>query len=259
MTFPTLRTLALVPLLLLPLAACTGDDDEDQDEGEDKPAATLTIDAPTDGATFEEGDAVTLSVSAARGQRAVEVTRATWTIGDWTGQGAATTAQGLAAGSHTVSVEAIVEGDTLTGSVGIEVLEAQDTGDSGDTGDTGSGTETGYTGTMQAVATIDSDDYGTFDDNCNGPINFGVTDSGQVAGTGSCTIFDTDITFRMEGMARNGETRGDMILEYDGQEFATPWVGSGDVGGALTANFSATHRADGGSVTLDGSWTANPR
>lgn len=235
-------------LFLSMLAACGGE--EPADEKEKTGPATLVVTSPEDGATFEHGVAVPLSVSATREGQDVDVTRVTWTIGDWTANGAEAEARDLDAGTYTVAVEAVVDGETLTGSVGIEVLPPEDTGPT---------EPVAYAGSMQTTVMVHTADYGDFDDACNGPVAFTVQPDGTLAGQGNCTAFDQDFVFAMEGQVRDGVTQGQLILTYDNQDYGTPWDGTGDVGGPLTANFDKTHSAGRDSIRIYGNWSASPQ
>lgn len=235
-------------LFLSLLVACgTEDQPQDHEKKETEPA-TLVVTSPEDGATFDFGAPVPLSVTATRGGQDVEVSRVTWTIGTWTANGATAEARDLDAGTYTVAVQADVDGQTLTGSVGIEVLEPEVPAE-----------PVPYSGSMQAQVLVHTADYGDFEDQCNGPVSFVVRPDGTVAGQGNCTAFDQDFVFAMEGQVANGVTQGQLILSYDGQDYGTPWDGTGDVGGPLAADFDKTHSSGRDSIRIYGNWSATPQ
>ncbi|MES2639822.1 MAG: hypothetical protein V4850_10075 [Myxococcota bacterium] len=235
---------------LLALAACTGgsDDTGDKDrpgkETEEK-EVTLTIAAPADGREFDADEAVPLQVTAKRGSRATDITSASWTIGGWTGQGVSTEATGLPSGAHTVSVDAVVGGETYTATVDITVLEPAITFWT-------------YSGVLEADVTLESD-FGDFDDHCTAPITFTI-DQGTVSGGGQCMVFsdfvDDPLVFTMEGTVRGGTISGALVISSDDGDARTPFEGTGTAGNPLTASFDETHRSSDGSLRIAGSWTA---
>lgn len=251
--------IGLVLLSLLVLSACSGGtsdgasdrppkDGEDTEDTTDR-EITIAIAAPQPGREFDADEAVPLEVTAKNGSRATDVTSATWTIGAWNGEGVSTEATGLPSGAHTISVAAVVAGDTYTATVDITVLEL-------------AVTNWTYAGTLEADVIISTQDYGDFDDHCSTPISFAL-DSGTLTGSGTCAVFgDLDvepIPFAMEGTVRGGTISGALIMTFDGTEARTPFDGSGDAGDPLSAAFDSTHRDSGNSVRIMGTWSATPQ
>jgi hypothetical protein len=245
--------------LFVLLLGCSGGSDDTGDTT-DKPDATITIVSPTDGQVFAHGDSVPLEVKAKRGTHAVDVTRATWTIDDWTATGTTADATGLSDGAHTVSVEAVVEGTTLTSSVEITVQAHE--GDTDTDADTDTDVDFTYGGQLDANVTVDSPDYGTFDDTCSTPISFTLDDH-VIAGAGNCHVFDdfggVDIAFTMDGTVYGGTVDGALVmLKDDGSEARTPFTGTGNAGSQLTATFDGSFSSPDGSLRIQGSWTGSP-
>ncbi len=244
-----MRALSFLPLLLL---ACSGDGSTDGDEKDSKnpeeQAVQLTLLAPEDGMEYAAEEAVPLHVEAKRNGNPVSIESATWTISGWTGNGKETEATGLASGPHTVTVEAVVGGDSYTASVDITVAEPVQT-------------LWAYSGTLEADVIAETD-FGDYDDHCSTPITFSL-DSGVIAGNGTCVVFedfDLDpLNFAMEGTVRGGNVAGDLVMSFDGNEARTPFAGTGNAGSPLTASFDTTHRSGDGSVRIVGTWTATPQ
>ncbi len=252
-------TLRVSVVSLLLLAACSGDDAaakkdrpplddtaaEDTDD-DDRPEVTLTLVSPREDAEYATGDTVTLEVTAKRGSRDQDIESATWTIGDWTGEGASTEATGLPAGEHEVEVEVEVDGDTFRESVDITVLAPAQTVFT-------------YAGTLDADVMADIDGLGDFEDHCSSPITF-TLDAGTISGSGTCAVFDEydfdPMPFTMTGSVRGGAISGALIMNFDGSEARTPYEGPGTAGDPLTASFDTTHRSSDGSVRIVGSWSA---
>lgn len=247
---------SVVSLLLL--SGCSGPDgtgkkdrpalDDTGDTDSDRPEVTLTVVAPRDDAEFDADEPVPLEVTAKRGSRAQDIESATWTIGGWTGSGATTEATGLPSGAHEVEVEVEVDGDTYRASVDITVLEPVQTLFS-------------YAGTLEADVIADTE-FGEFDDHCSTPITF-TLDGGTISGTSTCEVFadfDLDpILFSITGSARGGTVTGALVMSVDGSDARTPFDGTGNAGGPLSATFDSTHRSSDGSVRIVGSWSASPQ
>ncbi|MDP2309795.1 MAG: hypothetical protein Q8P18_27490 [Pseudomonadota bacterium] len=247
---------------LLSLSACTGGsggtdtdrppkdavDTDDTDTTPDR-EITITIAAPAAGREFDSDQAVPLEVTAKNGSRSTDIDSATWTIGGWTGEGVSTQATGLPSGAHTVSVEAVIDGDTYTESVDITVLEP-------------AVTVWAYAGVLEADVIVSTQDFGDFDDHCSTSVSIAL-DSGVLTGSGTCAVFDDfdfdPINFVMEGNVRSGAVTGALVMTFDGTEARTPFDGTGTAGAALTATFDSTHRDSGNSVRIVGSWSATPQ
>lgn len=209
------------------------------------PSVEVTITSPGEGDTFDFGQAIDLSVEATRDGEPVEIKRAVWTIGDWTGDGASTTAEGLDAGDHKVQVVATIGGDDYRDSVDITVLDAP---------------PLNYRGQVNIDLHLDHPDYGEYDDGCDGAFDF-VLDGNAFTGSGTCTeeLFGEQFPFSIEGTARGGDIEGELILQVDADSYTTPFTGTGGYGDAMHGDFDYTHRADGASLRVYGTWDANPQ
>lgn len=251
-------------LLLLTLAACKGGGEEDS-----TPAVqpTVSIEAPADGSSYTTLDPVPLSVVASADGQAVDITRATWTIGDRQVVGESGEVTGLAAGSWTVKVDAVVDGKTLSDQVAITVTEAADTDtDSGldsETGDTNIDTAAGvlydYTGVLNATVVYDGQ-YGHYEDTCqNGRLDFVVWKDHSITGSGECNVFDTDLPFAMDGLLGGGVVKGHLVMSNNGKDYPLDYSGTGNGGQTLSASFGQTWRDGGDSLSIEGGWRADPQ
>jgi hypothetical protein len=234
--------------------SCSGSGDTDKEPAEKAGEAALAIVSPADGDTFEAGTDVALEVEGTVDGRAVEAKQVAWTVGDWTGTGASTSASGLPPGTYTVSVEASVDGTTLTDSVSIEVTRPEGDADT----DTDADADLSYAGTLEADVYIESDNF-DIDDHCSAALAFLVDGLGGLAGSATCNVFDTDIPFTIEGRAQDGVVTGNLVMTYDGEEGRTPFTGTGDPGTPMQATFDSTFTSSDGSLRIAGSWSAVPQ
>lgn len=238
-----MRLVSVLPLFLL---ACSGSTDGSDPDDQDKQAAEITIElvSPTEGEEFPYGEVVPLHVEAKRNGNPVAIESATWTVGGWTGTGKETEATGLEPGAKTVEVEAVVGGETYAASVGITIAEP---------------VVYAYSGTFDARVVADIDGYGEFEDTCRTSISFTV-DAGVLAGSGVCAVFDEygfdPLPFTMEGAVGGGAVTGELVMLIEGEEARTPFTGTGRSGQPLEASFDTTHRANGSSVRIVGTWSA---
>ncbi|MFZ5476567.1 MAG: hypothetical protein ACOZNI_07305 [Myxococcota bacterium] len=244
---------------LLLAMSCTGGTSGD---GEEKAGeAALAIVSPAEGDTFPADGDVPLEVEATVDGRVVEAKQIAWTVGDWTGTGATATATDLRPGAYTVEVSAVVEGETLTDSVAIEVTRGE--GDADTDTDTDTDADLAYAGMLEADVYVETNDYGDFDDHCSAPITLTVDGIGGIAGQGTCTVFEDlieqELVFAIEGRVNAGVVSGDLVLEQDGEEARTPYEGTGDRGSRLQATFDTTHSSRDGSIRIAGTWLADPQ
>jgi hypothetical protein len=246
---------------LLLLAACGGSSGEEKEE-EKKMPLTVTIVSPDDGGSYPRNEPLALEVKALRGGHEVDVTRASWTIGDWSAVGSPIEASNLSEGEQTVTVEVLADGDSVTASVTVTVTGREgdtDTDTDADT-DTDTSADYHYAGTLEAEVVLSTNDYGDFDDHCSAPITAALTGA-TLTGGGQCTIFeDFDVDpmiFTLDGTVHNGNNNGDLVMtDTDGAEQRTPYTGTGDPGTPLQATFDNTFRSTDGSLRIYGSWTA---
>jgi hypothetical protein len=237
---------ALLSILSL---ACSGSSSDDEGGGGGGGGtAELVIASPTDGSEWDLGVAVPLEVSATKAGRDVPLQGVTWTIGDWTGQGASTEASGLLPGEHTVTATATVDGAEVSASVGITVTGPP---------------EVDYEGRLNADYTISADGF-ELSDTCQGPVTFTVVAAGTLTGSGSARCQsdweDFDLAFTMEGTLVGGTLSGDLVFAMDdGSIERTPFTGTGRYNdGALSASFDNTFTSSDGSLRFSGSFSASP-
>lgn len=233
------------------LAGCTESGDSGSSSTTEKAEkATISLASPADGATVAEGEAVHFLVTAKLGKEDAEVNHAEWTAGTWSRTGNDFDATDLPVGDLTVSVEALVDGQTVTDTVTITVEPAGPP-------------QVSYRGTFSATASAQTD-FGDVAGPCDGSVSFTATrDTKAIAGSGMCTwrtdFGDADIEFNMDGGWTTGSLAGDLILVYDGTEYRTAYTGTGNYNEKLDATFDTTIETADGSLRLNGSWSANPQ
>jgi len=206
----------------------------------------ITIVSPEDGSTFDFAEAIPLSVEATVDGASTKIKTATWTIGDWTTDGAEAEATDIESGDHKVKVDVTVNGSDFSDSVSITVKDAPPLNYSG-------------RNNMNLTLTYGGSPY---DDVCNGSLDF-VLDGSTFNGSGSCTddLLSTEFQYAVEGNVRNGNLDGDLILTdpNDGTEYRTPFTGTGSYGDAFAASFDYTHHIDGNTLQIEGTWNATPQ
>jgi len=107
-------------LALLVAVACGDKGDDTAGGAEGHP--TLQIDAPVDGAWFDQGDEIEFSASGRSADGAdADVVDAVWTTEGWTQSGASFTATDLPPGVLDIALDATVDGEALTATVSISV------------------------------------------------------------------------------------------------------------------------------------------
>lgn len=235
-------------LSFLSLACSGGASDDEGGNGGGGGVAELVIASPTDGSEWELGDTVPLDVSATKAGRDVPVQGVTWTIGEWTGQGASTQAEGLLPGDYTVTASGTVDGETMSASVAITVTGPP---------------EVSYEGRVNADYTVNADGF-ELSDTCQGPVTFTVLAAGTLSGSGSARCQsdweDFDLPFTMEGSLVGETLSGNLVFTMDdGSTERTPFTGSGRYNdGALTASFDNTFTSADGSLRFTGTFNASP-
>ncbi len=258
--------------LLLALVACgDGGWSKDSGSGAGKAGISITIVSPEDGATVSANKPLQLEVTAARGEREVNVTAADWTVGGWTGSGASTSWAHPSPGSVDVVVDAVVEGEHFAGSAHITIeggggdadTDTDADGDADADADSDTDADTGpwnYSGTMSAHVWYDYSGY-TGDGDCPGSVS-GTLTTPDFVGTGACTLptdaGDFEVPFRLEGTVKGGKNSGDLILTQDGQDYRTPYDGSGNKGEHIGATYDKEFKQNGDTIRIAGSWSADP-
>lgn len=244
------------------LFSCGGKDDtgaEGEGEGEGgRGKATLRIESPSDGATFEEGEEVTFEVAATyeNGDEA-DVSDVVWAAGDWGRTGASITDNSLPVGELTIEVTATVDGHELDDSVSVTVNGPEETGDSGDsedTGDTGDGSTT-YGGRFNADLT-----YDVYTVACPGVIHLTIDADDTITGNGECYITEIDyaVTFEVDGALSGSSLDGNLVMTGDdGSEYLTPYTGTLS-GNHIDGSFNETFTSGDGSLTIEGTFSADP-
>lgn len=247
-----LRPLILPLFVLLGCAA----PEEDTSSGSNV-AIEVSIDSPGDGDRFDWDEKITLEVSAKEGQKKVDLGAVTWTVDDRELRGESAEVANLDPGDYTVEVDVVVGGEHYGSNVEITVKDRPD--DTGDTGDTGTGGPGTYAGTMATHVWYDGE-YGEFDGDCPGTVNFTVSESGVIDGTGKCSLDGQyDMDFRLDGSQSGSNISGTLIAESDGTEYRTPYTGTGKEGGHFAAEYDKTFQTGGDSLRIAGSWAADPQ
>lgn len=244
-------------LWLLLLVGCTGDvegtDDTSKGATEDdsggggggNSTVSVRISSPEDGATFNVGEAIDFVAKGKKDGESADIKSATWTIGDVTKKGEEVTIDDLPAGDWVVEVEATIGSKKATDSISITVKEVP---------------PMNYEGRANIDLHLDHPDYGEYDDGCDGPLTFTLTGN-SIAGSGTCTeeLFGETFTFTLNGTLSGGHTEGNLVLTADGNDYATPFTGTGKYGEPFASNFDYTHSYDGATLRVYGTWNANPQ
>lgn len=248
--YDVLMLRSLLPALAL-LACGTS---EPGDTGGSGASIVVSIDSPADGDRFDWDESITLEVSAKTGPKAADIGAVTWTVADREVRGESTEISDLDPGDYTVNVDVVFEREHYEASVDITVLEKPT-----DTGDTGSGGPGTYAGSMATHVWYDGE-FGTFDGDCPGTVNFTVSEAGVIDGTGHCTLDgEYAMDFLLDGNQGGGEISGALIGVIDGQEVRTPYTGTGKDGETFSASYDKTFRDGGDSIRIEGTWTAEPQ
>jgi hypothetical protein len=237
---------------------------EAEEPGSEALAVSLTVKSPEDGATYEWGETIDLEVQVKEGGKVVDARSVVWTLGDRTERGASSfiEAERLDAGSVDVSVDVAYGGNQYNQRLSIKIDDGggggEDTGkDTGkDTGNNGgSGT---YSGTMASHIWYDGE-YGRFDGDCPGTVDFTIDDAGALSGTGWCRLDgEYDFYYTLEGVQGRGDITGTLIAESDGTEYRTPFTGTGKDGETQQAEWDKTFQTGGDSLRIAGSFVADP-
>lgn len=212
------------------------------DGGDDHGDASLTILSPTDGDVFEYGDEVTLTVEASYEDGTdATVSQVSWSAGSWSGNGSTLTVADLPVGALTVAVEGKVDGETLSDSVGITVNAPA---------------PVNFAGSLDA--TVELPDY-HIDTDCTGSVSFQITYDGLISGSGSCTAFDNNVSFSIDGTDSGGAIAGNMTMSDGTTDYATPYTGTRSESDHVSASFDKTFSTSDGKLRLYGTFTADPR
>lgn len=256
---------SLLPVAALLFLSCSPASD---DSASDATAVTLNVKSPKAGAAYEWGDTIDLEVVVKEGGSAVSPRSVVWTVGELTERGEVSfvEASQLDEGDVEVSVDVQYGGNQYNERVTITIDDGKGGHDTG--GDTGrdTGNDTGnnggpgtYTGTMSSHIWYDGE-YGKFDGDCPGTVDFSVDDGGTMAGTGWCKLDgEYDFYFNLEGTQGRGDISGFLILtDDDGNEYRTPFSGTGSDGGTHEASWDKTFNNSGDSLRIAGTFVANP-
>lgn len=255
------RMRSLLPLAPFLFVSCTT---EGEDTAGNAAAVVLVVKSPEDGADYSEGDTIDLQVQVKEGGKLVDARSVVWTVGDLTERGATTfvEASRLDAGKVDVSVDVSYGGNQYNETLSITIGGGGDTGkDTGkDTGnDTGTtpGTVT-YTGTMASHIWYDGQ-YGSFDGDCPGTVDFTIDEAGTLSGTGWCLLDgEYDFYYTLEGVQGRGEISGSLIAESDGTEYRTPFTGTGTDGSTQESAWDKTFNDSGERLRIAGTFVADP-
>lgn len=240
------------------LGSCTGDSGTDDSAGPSL-TVTVTIASPKDGTTFAWDEDVTFDVVVKQGKEEVTFRSVVWTAGGKTlkGDEAEAAASTFGEGEVEVGVQLFVGDEKVEAAPITITVEAEpvDTDTGGDTG-----VEPGairYEGTMATHVWYDGD-FGSYDSDCPGTVSVDILD-GTMTGTGWCLLDGQyDMYFVIEGTQGGGGISGALIAESDGNEFRTPFDGTGKKGETLDASYDKTFNDSGETVRIAGTWTADP-
>jgi hypothetical protein len=240
-------------LWLMLLVGCTGGDVVKTDDtagggdsgGSSSSDVAVRITSPEDGATFDFGQSIDFVAEATKDGDPTDIKSATWTIGELTKKGADVSIDDLPSGTWDVEVSAVIAKKTATDSISITINEPP---------------PMNYEGRAAIDLHLNHPDYGEYDDGCDGGLTFVLTGT-AFSGSGTCKeeLFGETFPFTVEGTVSGGNIEGNLILDADGTQYATPFTGTGKYGSAFNANFDYTHSADGASLRVYGTWNANPQ
>jgi hypothetical protein len=242
-------------LWLLLLVGCTAGEESnktddtagsaDDSGGSSATEVAVQIRSPADGATFDFGESVDFVAKATKDGSAAEIKSATWTVGDVTEKGAEVSIDDLPSGTWDVEVSAVIGKKTATDTISITIKDPP---------------PMNYEGRATIDLHLNHPDYGEYDDGCDGGLTFVVTGA-AFSGSGTCKeeLFDETFPFTLEGTVTGGNIEGNLILDADGTQYATPFTGTGKYGQPFSANYDYTHSADGATLRVYGTWNANPQ
>lgn len=222
----SLCTLAPAALLLLALGGCGKDDtagDDDTSTPEANAHAKVEIVSPTDGASFSEGDAVTLEVSVTDEESGDALAHGdvTWSApGGWSYSGDTGSVTDLPVGSYDLEVTVGVGTREVTDSVAITVIERHD--------------PIGYGGAITATLYLYSNEYEMEDEGpCDGTFDLGTDESWAVTGSGQCHVdlfwdmVSWDVDFEIDGARIDDAITGTLFFFDDhGTRYEAPYTGT---------------------------------
>lgn len=236
------------------LAGGCGDKDDtdpgtDDTAGPDGPAAhaLVAIVSPTPGATFAQGDAVSLEVSVTNDETgaAMDYDAVAWTAQGWSYDQATGSVTDLPVGSYSLEVAVTIGSRELTDSVSITVEERYD--------------PITYRGDLRSRIYLYSNEYDLDDEGpCDGTFELGTDDRYAVSGTGQCNVelfwgmVDWDVLFEIDGQ-RTGTTIQGTLFFFDdhGTRYETPYEGTvSDTD--VDVSFDADHSSPDGNLTFWG-------
>lgn len=233
-------------MILALMLACTGDTGGDGTKTSTSSSSTsatfeVSITSPEDGAVFEYGDTVDFAVERSDGGN---IKTAEWTIGDMSQKGTEVSVSDLPPGDLQVKVEGVAGGADYSDTISITVNPPA---------------PIPYSGTVAMEFTLryNGSDY---DDSCPGTINF-TYDGTTLTGGGTCTetLFDTAFSFTLDGTAKStAKIEGNLVLDYDGTQYSTPFTATGKYGEQIDATYDYTHKDSGNTLRVYGTWTASP-
>lgn len=212
-----------------------------------RPAAEIL--SPDAGATFTEGDAVTLEVELRDEESGsvLEPDSVTWSASGWDGyEGSEGTVTDLPVGELDLSVAVEWGSHTLEDTVSITVESA----------------DVSYTGALltEIVVTVWGMDYTEY---CDGTVAFVVTGEGVLEGTGTCVLTEwqpgTELDFGLEGTVEGSGLTGALTMEYEGEVYETPFEGTRDEQGYILATYDELYDLDDYEVRISGEFDGTPQ
>jgi hypothetical protein len=243
-------SLLLAPAGFALLLSCGGGDDTSGGQhpmhhGTGDVDPVLTISAPEDGAVLVAGEPVEIRA------RIVDTISGhtlkadvTWTSGDWSFIGATGTVTDLPQGEIVLLASATYDDEALSDSVAVSVGAAS----------------VSYSGRFMAGVKVESD-FPTYEGACPGDVAFTIDRRSTMSGAGSCTIEGNELPFTLSGTMAGTGVSGQLAMDYDGNTFYTPFTGSEDHAGVISAAFTGvTDIPDyNATVTIDGTFDGQPQ
>jgi hypothetical protein len=245
---PTARSCTTLVALLALGAACKSDDPDDTGTPDPANRAVVAILAPTDGASFTEGQAVDLEVSVTDEESGEPMAHgdATWTApGGWSFVGDTGTVSDLPVGSYDLEVTVALGSREVTDSVAITVLEQHDPLD--------------YEGPLRATLYLWSAEYDIEDEGpCDGTFALFTDAAWAVTGDGQCHVelfwgkVNWDVLFEIDGQRDEGAVEGTLFFFDDhGTRYETPYTGTID-DSEVHATFGAEFENEDGILRFSG-------